>query len=132
MSWRLEHLSIGHRIAISVIAVLAVLFALALYGFLTGAWEDDDEHSGRGFMMAGAETRPELCMDSETRERVRSLMLVALDEALKTKVEELFAVWLRDSTGQPDRAAKGMGSALRAYSQARISAMQFNPPECSG
>jgi len=36
---RLENLSIGHRIAITMGIVLILLFALALYGFLTGAWD---------------------------------------------------------------------------------------------
>jgi hypothetical protein len=36
---QLEDISIGHRIAITVIIVLAILFALALYGYLTGGWE---------------------------------------------------------------------------------------------
>ena len=113
------------------LAVVVVLFALALIGYSCGRW-DRDEEQPRIFGLASAETRSELCMDSETRERVRSIMLLALDEALKTKVEELFAVWLRDSTGQPDRAGKGMEAALRAYQQARIAAMKFSPPECSG
>jgi hypothetical protein len=90
----------------------------------------DQDEQRQYYRFASAETRPELCMDSEARERVRSLMLEALDESLKTKIEELFAVWLRDATGQPGRAKKGMEAALLAYSHARNAAMQFNPPEC--
>lgn len=114
-----------------LIAVLAVLLGLALYGYLTGRWEDDDNNAHL-WGLASAETRSELCMDDESRERVRRLMYEALDEALKEKIKDLFDVWLRDATGQPARASKGMDNALRAYVAARASAAKFNPPECSG
>src|SRR5262245_35336547 len=64
------------------------------------------------FMRASAESKPELCMDDENRERSRKIMLEALDAALKGKVQELYEVWLRDAAGQPGRAAKGMDGAL--------------------
>ena len=35
----MENLSLGNRVAITIVIVLAVLFALALYGYLTGAWD---------------------------------------------------------------------------------------------
>jgi hypothetical protein len=124
-------MSIGHRIAITVIVVLVILLALAAYGYFTGRWEDDDNNA-HIFGLASAQTRPELCMDSDTRERVRKIMLEALDEGLKEKIKDLFDVWLRDSTGQPARAVKGMDNALHAYVGARASAFRFNPPECSG
>ena len=113
------------------IAVLVILLALAAFGYFTGNW-DENESARPGYGLASAESRPELCMDNETRERVRKLMLEALDEAFKEKIKDLYDVWLRDATGQPARAAKGAEAALRAYQHARNSAMQFNPPECSG
>ena len=124
-------MAVAQRFLLTLAIVLAILLALAAYGYFTGGWEDD-ENNAHLWGLASAQTRPELCMDGETREHVRSLMLTALDDALKTKVEELFAVWLRDATGQPGRAKKGMEAALAAYSNARIAAMQFSPPECSG
>lgn len=39
---RLKDLSIGHRIALTVIIVLVIVFALALYGYLTGGWDVTD------------------------------------------------------------------------------------------
>jgi len=113
------------------IAVLVILLALAAYGYFTGRWEDDNNNA-HVYGIASAETRPELCMDSEARERVRKLMLEALDEAFKEKIKDLYEVWLRDATGQPARAAKGAENALRAYEHARGAAMKFSPPECSG
>jgi hypothetical protein len=125
----LERMTLGQRIMLSAAIAIAVILALALFGYLTGAWEEDGYLP---FSLASAESKSELCMDGETRERVRRLMYEALDEALKKKVEDLFAVWLRDSTGQPQRAQKGMDGALRAYYGARGAAAKFNPPDCSG
>src|SRR5215475_3694280 len=117
-----------YRWIIIFIAALVLLFALAAYGYFTGAWEEDDS-SAHIFGIASAESRPELCMEDQVRERVRKIMLEALDESLKEKIKDLMDVWLRDSTDQPSRAARGMNNALRAYQQARAAAFKFNPPE---
>jgi hypothetical protein len=124
-------MTVGQRFLLTLAIVLAMLFALALFGYFTGNWEED-ESLRPGYGLASAETRPELCMDSDTRERVRKLMIEALDNSLREKIESLFAVWLRDSTDQPRRAQTGMNSALRAYVGARAAAMKFDPPECPG
>jgi hypothetical protein len=126
----LRNLSLGERIVCTVVILLALLFAIALFGWLTGGWEDDPPPLLMRLM--AAESKPELCMDDDTRERVRQLMYEGLDEALKEKIRSLFEVWLRDETGQPARASKGMQQALLAYQAARIQAGKFNPPECSG
>jgi hypothetical protein len=39
----LRELSIGHRIALTFMIVLMILFLLALIGFLTGGWEAQRE-----------------------------------------------------------------------------------------
>jgi len=71
-------------------------------------------------------------MDDESRERVRALMFLALDDALKDKIHSLMEVWLRDPTGQPQRASRGVDAALRAYVYAREHTVRFNPPNCTG
>jgi hypothetical protein len=124
-------MTVGQRFLLTLAIVLAILLALAAFGYFTGNW-DEDETARPGYGLASAETRPELCMDSDTRERVRKLMIEALDNSLRQKIESLFAVWLRDATDQPRRAQTGMNSALRAYVGARDAAAKFNPPECSG
>jgi hypothetical protein len=124
-------MSFGQRFLLMIIIVLAILFALAALGYFTGNW-DEDETARPGYGLASAETRSELCMDNDTRERVRKLMIEALDNSLREKIESLFAVWLRDATDQPRRAQTGMNSALRAYVGARAAAMKFDPPECPG
>jgi hypothetical protein len=121
----------GQRFLLTLILVIVLLFALAAIGYFTGNW-NEDESARPGYGLASAETRPELCMDADTRERVRRLMFEALDNSLREKIESLFAVWLRDATDQPRRAQTGMNSALRAYVGARAAAMKFDPPECAG
>jgi len=121
----------AQRFLLTIIIVIVILFALAAIGYFTGNW-DEDETARPGYGLASAETRPELCMDADTRERVRRLMFEALDNSLREKIESLFAVWLRDATDQPRRAQTGMNSALRAYVGARAAAMKFDPPECAG
>jgi hypothetical protein len=101
---RLENLSVGKRIAITIIIVLAILFALALYGYLTDAWE------------AEAQTLP----PSKFDKRIAELDREAIDEAYKEKIIALFNTWLSDPSEQPSRAVKGAQNARRAY----IGAMQ--------
>jgi hypothetical protein len=124
-------MTFGQRFLLTLILVIVLLFALAAIGYFTGNW-NEDESARPGYGLASAETRPELCMDNDTRERVRKLMIEALDNSLREKIESLFAVWLRDATDQPRRAQTGMNSALRAYVGARTAAMKFDPPECAG
>src|SRR5262245_20359816 len=126
-----EPMTVAQRFLLTLIVVIVILLALAAVGFFTGNW-DENEVARPGYGLMGAETRPELCMDDETRERVRKIMLEALDNALRDKIEKLYEVWLSDPTGQPMRAARGSDAAIRAYHQARGAAMKFNPPECSG
>lgn len=131
---RLENISIGHRVAITVVIVLVALFALALYGYLTGAWDEYAEQRGGGFFdLASAQTRPEPpCMDEQTREQIRAVMLEALDTSLKTHIEHVFEIWLRDERGQPGRARTGVELGLRSYLSARKNTLEWAPPACSG
>jgi hypothetical protein len=99
-----QSLSIGHRIAITIIIVLAILFALALYGYLTGGWE------------AEAQVVP----PSKYDKRIAELDREAIDSAYKEKIVALFQGWLSDPKEQPSRALKGAQNARRAY----ISAME--------
>jgi hypothetical protein len=97
-------MSLGHRIAITFVIVLVILFALALYGYLTGGWE------------AEAQVVP----PSKYDKRIAELDREAIDEAYKEKIIALFNTWLSDPSEQPSRAVKGAQNARRAY----IGAMQ--------
>lgn len=133
---KFENISIGNRVAITVVVVLAILFALALYGYLTGAWDEyAAQRSGGFFDLASAESQKvelETCMDEKTREQIRGVMLEALDASLKTHIEHVFEVWLRDDRGQPGRARTGVAQGIKAYLGARKNTLDWAPPVCSG
>lgn len=123
-------MSFGARFLLTLFIVIVFLLVIAAFGYFSGGWEDDRDPLLVRFGIASAQSRPELCMDDESRERVREIMFNALDESLHDKIKDLMSVWLRDDTGQPARATKGMENALRAYTHARAQAIKFNPPEC--
>jgi hypothetical protein len=85
-----------------------------------------------GFEMASAESTPVLCVDAETRERIRTVMSEALDVALKNHIVHMFEVWMKDDRGQPERARNGVVQGISAYSKASKSVTAWSPPECSG
>jgi hypothetical protein len=70
------------------------------------------------------------CMDAATAEKVKAAMHDALDAALQSQIESSFHVWMRDNAGQPDRARRGIGQAIRAYVQARGNTQAWVPPLC--
>jgi hypothetical protein len=84
------------------------------------------------FSLASAESTPELCMDEATREQIKTVMLEALDTALKNHIEHMFEVWLKDERGQPGRARTGVNLGIKSYLGARKGAMEWAPPPCSG
>lgn len=73
---------------------------------------------------------PDACMDQASRDKVRSLMLEAIDEALKQHTQHMFDVWMKDPYSQPSRAITGMRAGITAYVNSRNAAMRFNPPLC--
>ena len=50
-------------------------------------------------------------------ERLKIVLNQALDEALRLYVVNNFSVWMRDPTGQPERARKGVMGAVQAWQQ---------------
>jgi hypothetical protein len=83
------------------------------------------------FPSKGAE-QPAPCIDAETRERVRGLMLAGFDQAMREHAVKMFFVWQKDPVNQPKRARAGMRSAIIAYVGSRAAAQQWNPPSCEG
>ena len=82
------------------------------------------------YFLQSTESFRVLCMDEETRERIRHILLTAIDEALQQKVEDLFRVWLSDPTNQPARAREGTRNAIEAYLKARAGALKWTPMQC--
>jgi len=124
-------MTFAQRFLLTLIIVIVILFALAAAGYFSGNW-NEDESARPGYSLASAAAEPELCMDEPTRERIRVIMVDALDEALHDHIKTMFEVWMKDERGQPQRAAVGVRQAVRAHQQARKSALEWMPPACPG
>jgi len=101
---RLEELSLGQRIALTVVIVLVILFAFALFGFLTGRW---DEAEGQPLVL----TLPPSKWDAEIIELDKQ----AVNEAYVAKIKQLFDVYVREGVEVHERPVKGAAQARRAY-----------------
>jgi hypothetical protein len=122
----------GQRFLLTLIIIIIILFALAALGYFTGNW-NEDETARPGYGLASAASQHvELgpCMDEPTRERMRAVMLEALDEALKEHVKHVFEIWLKDERGQPDRARTGVRQGIKAWLGAHRGALEWMPPSC--
>ena len=60
-------------------------------------------------------------VDPETRDKVRAIVLTALDEALKEHVTRMYYVWMRDEASSAGRlrARQGTRIGIQAYARAR-------------
>jgi len=99
--WR--NLSVGHRIAITVIIVLVILFALALIGYLSGRWE--------------AEAQGAPVASSKWDDQIDELERQAIGEAFKKHIAQLYSVWVTDNYQPkiPPKALVGARNARDAY-----------------
>jgi len=70
------------------------------------------------------------CVSDEDRVNIRRLLLTAVDDALHDQMKFLFTGWIKDPTGQPQRASAGLQSAIVAYQRARADALKWNPKSC--
>jgi len=105
----LSELSLGHRIALTFIVVLIILFALALFGFLTGGWDRADAQYRVQSVMPGLPT-------TKWDSRMFALDRDAADEAYKDQMKHLFGVALKGSDPQSfDRAIVGARNTRKAY-----------------
>jgi hypothetical protein len=102
----LHELTIGQRIVLTVVIVIVILLLLAAFGYLTGRWDE------AGAQTAAMHVEPP---PSKWDARMLALDREALDEAYKDRLVHVFAVWMRDDTGQPGRAINGARQARHAY-----------------
>src|SRR5262245_40554407 len=127
-------MSFGQRFLLSLAIVLAALFGLSLCGY--NYWEPQPQKEAFFlFSLMSAESQPvelPICMDEETRERLKGVMMEALDNSLKTHIEHVFEIWLRDSRAQPERERTAVQQGVKAYLQARRGVESWAPPPCSG
>jgi hypothetical protein len=97
-----------------MVTVLVLLLGLALVGYLTGNW-NEDESLRPGYGLASAESYEITKYEGEMLKLERD----AIDEAFKNQVVNVFAVWMRDASGQPARAITGVTQARKAFAAAR-------------
>ena len=69
-------------------------------------------------------------MDVELKDKIRALMLTAIDEAFRNHVEHTYEIWMKDDQGQPGRAATGVRNGMIAYLRAFKAAKDWNPRMC--
>jgi len=105
---RLEDISLGNRIAITIIIVLVVLFALALIGYLSGRWEAEAAQTQH--------TEP-MWVPSKWDDEIDELERQALGEAFKKHIMQLYSVWVTDNYQPriPPKALVGARNARDAY-----------------
>jgi len=99
-------MTLGERIMLTLVIVLVILFALALFGWVGGKWDDDDGYAH------GAVVVPE-----KYRQRMVDLDKGALDTAYIQHVSHLWETWMRDYSSHPDpiRITKGLENSRQAY-----------------
>jgi len=105
---RLEDMSIGHRIALTFCIVLAALFALALFGYLTGAWDKADAQ----------QAEQQLYGDTPLDAVLIRLDKRALDTAYEQRLVKLWEVWISPTTRDPTAFTNGLRIARSRYAEA--------------
>jgi hypothetical protein len=97
----LTELPLRHRIALTFIIVLIVLFVLAVIGYLTGRWE--------------VEAQP--LVPSKWDDQIDALERQALGDAFKKHIGQLYSVWVTDNYQPriPPKALIGARNARDAY-----------------
>jgi hypothetical protein len=70
------------------------------------------------------------CWTLAERDNAITLSYVAIDDAFKKHVGELFKIWVSDPADQPRRAKAGMQINLSAYHRARANVREWEPEIC--
>ena len=103
----LEDMSLGHRIVLTVVICLIILFLIALVGFLGGRWEEV-QAAPQGDLYSGVPLDAELL----------SVDRKALDAAYHAHLIRLWNVWLTDGAKDATHFRRGLTIARGAYHQA--------------
>jgi hypothetical protein len=99
-----EDMTLGQRIMLTFFIVLVILFALALFGWTTGRWDE-----------APAESNVNLYGNIPPDPTLLQLDRLALDEAYHTQLIKLWTVWLSTGAGDATHFRNGLANARRAY-----------------
>lgn len=98
------------RIAVGVATIIITLLLIALF---------DRDASSRV---------PFDCLDATERERVREIVLIAIDKGLDQAIQHLYTVWQKDpDSDQPKRAQVGVVNAINAHARARRFTLAWTP-----
>jgi hypothetical protein len=102
----LEDMSIGNRIALTVVIVLIIIILLACVGYLSGRWE-----------VEAAPTPETPTTPSKWDDQIDELEKQALGEAFKKHIMQLYSVWVTDNYQPriPPKALVGARNARDAY-----------------
>lgn len=73
---------------------------------------------------------PKACLTGEMADHVRKLMTDGIEQAFRNHTVHIFETWMRDLSGQPQRARSGMRMAVTAYAGARQAIQEWVPPSC--
>lgn len=103
----LRDMSIGHRVMLTVAIVVIIILVLACIGYLSGRWEAEAAQEQQKYEITKYEGDL-LKIEHE-----------AIDQAFKNQVVNVFAVWMKDETGQPGRAINGVVQARKAFVAAK-------------
>jgi hypothetical protein len=102
----LREMTVGQRIAVTFVIVLVILFALALFGFFTGSWDEAP---------AAPQASPDLYGGVPLDSTLLKLDRRALDEAYHQQLLKLWGVWLVEGAKDDKHFRNGLGNARRAY-----------------
>jgi hypothetical protein len=112
---RLEDMTFGQRAALTVVICLVILFALALFGYLTGGWDNADA--------APYEQSP---YDA----RIIELEREAIEAAFQEHVRKLYSVWMAEPANPESarRVGRGASNGRKAYIDA-MGAIDLRAPK---
>jgi len=126
-------MTLGERIMLTLVIVLVMLFALALFGWVGGSWEDQSKISGYEIAserattvlsfeqsVALAQAQPvDVYADIPADTHLLALDRQALEQAYLARLIRLFDVWLSSTQGQDaTNFQNGIRIARRGYNLA--------------
>jgi hypothetical protein len=136
---QLQDLSLWQRIVLALGIVLFAILMLIVISWLTGGDVAAQQRSAQRPVSAEEKHPFELqpidvnipdCSDNEeVKDRMRSLVLEGLDQALRDHVTNLFRIWM-SNPADPTKAGTGVRNGARAYIHARHQISEWDVPPC--
>jgi len=104
---RLEDMTLGQRIGLTLLIVLVILFALAFCGWITGGWDQAEGQTGE-----------QLYGDMPLDAVLIRLDKHALDQAYENRIMRLWEVWISPTTRDASSFSNGLKIARQRYTEA--------------